>query len=206
MKAYDINKYVGIWNRPTWSVDTRHILWVYKMLMSGYFRGHTLEIGSLHGAVTSAFVEALVEGRIDHSNHIDIEIQKEIWQLQSLTKKMNVFQCTSREYFQTYPTLKHSFVFIDGDHSYETGVMETEALLNTKPLCVMAHDTSTSVAKPGTADGPAYIKHAFQTHKDYYCLEDNRQRDNEVTWRGMFLATTSKPIFDYAKEALLEIQ
>src|SRR5262249_2650175 len=142
---------------------------------------------------------------LKQSMHIDICVRPELKLIVEPSPTMDWKEISSKDFFQINKR-QYDFVFIDGDHSLDAGIIETDAMLEIRPLCIMAHDTSTSVAKPGTADGPAHLKQTFQTHPDYFCLEDNRQRSGEVTWRGMFLATRSMDVLQFAKERLREIQ
>ena len=201
---YDLTPYSKIWDCPQASVDRRHLFWLYDVLASGLFH-NALEIGCLNGASSTAFVEALNQQAVEHATFCDIDLRPSLFDV--------LQRCHVRERIRTFggrsadllrDRCEFDFVFVDGDHRLETVREEVELLLRTKPVCVMAHDTSADPAGFDHCEGPMYLKWRFQTTPPYLCLEENARRAAEQTCRGMFLATTSADVFRHAQSSLLK--
>lgn len=203
IEPYDLAQYPGIWEFPPASIDRRHLFWMYDVLMAGGFQ-HALEIGCLYGASSTAFVEAINLGRLQNATFCDLDIQPSLQSTLATCRvphRSRVRECRSVDVLSE-PESGFDFVFVDGDHSLETVQAEVQLLLKRQPVCVMAHDTSAQISGLPDCDGPPFLKWAFQTTAPYLCLEDNALRPNELTQRGMFLATTSEEVFEHARTSL----
>lgn len=188
--------------RHEWTVDRRHIDWVYDLVISGRF-ATGLEIGSFNGAVSSAFIEAVNQRALGEAMFCDPNTQAGLFRMMS--------RCRYPERLRTYAGRsvdllrkgsRYDFVFIDGNHGFSTVWEELELLLKSPPKCLMAHDTSSGAAGIPGCDGAAYLKWRLQTLPGYLCLEDNFLRTGERTERGLFLATTDREVFEMARESL----
>lgn len=200
--AYSFDDYAHVWDRADWSMDKRHIYWMYDVLRSRKW-GKTLEIGSLHGATATAFVEATNRGHIERSYFCDVEItiglKKTLAHLRE-PERAEMLSCRGARALRDHGPF--DFVFVDGDHSLRTITEETQILLRQHTLCVMAHDTSATTAGYPYCEGPQHLKQEFQTHADYFCLEDNATREGESTGRGLFFASRDPVLFSAAKPLL----
>lgn len=199
---FDLARYPRIWECPQASLDPRHIYWLYDVLASGYFR-RALEIGCLNGASSTAFVEAINRGALGHATFCDLDVRdtlKAVLSHCTVPERITTFSGRSTELLQYQA--EFDFVFVDGDHRLETVRAETDLLLQHRPLCVMAHDSCAQAAGMADCEGVPYLKWRFQTMAPYLCLEDSAMRAGELTHRGLFLATTSREVFEIARTSL----
>lgn len=198
---YDLDRFANIWDNPEWSVDRRHIYLLYDILREGGFRS-ALEIGSLHGACSTAFVEAINRNHLQRVVLCDTTIRPSVRAIASespVSDRIKLLQCRSADALKSEP---FDFVFVDGDHLLATVKEEVDLLEQLRPMCVMAHDTNSAVAGLPGCEGPQYLKERFQSMSGYYCLEDCTFRKGERTHRGMFLATTSVHLYAAAKQLI----
>ncbi len=201
LAPFDFGTYPHVWRKPEWSVDRRHIYWLYDLLASGRIRT-ALEIGCLHGATSAAFVEALNRGKLEHGIFCDVEI------LPALRETLD--RCADQERIRIFTGMSvdlldaggsFDMVFIDGDHRLEAVSAELKRLLRMRPRCIMAHDTNTTAAGHRDCEGPTYLKHRLQA-LGWFCLEDSLPRRGERTHRGMFFATTDPDLYEIARASL----
>jgi hypothetical protein len=200
--AYDFGAYPHGWQKPEWSTDRRHIEWIFDLLASGKFKTG-LEIGCLHGAISSAFVEAVNRDALQQATFCDIDFKpafRETLAQCRHTERLWPFAGRSADLLRQGGG--YDFVMIDGDHRLTPVWEELEALLRLAPKCIMAHDTSATPAGYSECEGPGYLKWRLQTTPGFFCLEDNFVRRGEATERGMFLATTDLEVFEIARSSL----
>ncbi|HUQ69982.1 MAG TPA: class I SAM-dependent methyltransferase [Planctomycetaceae bacterium] len=194
--------YPRIWECPQASVDPRHIFWLFDLLNAARFR-QALEIGCLNGASSTAFVEAINRGTLGYATFCDIDIRETLQDVLSQCRHPHqTATFTGRSADLLRQKTGFDFVFVDGDHRLETVREEVDLLLEQRPICVMAHDTSAQIIGLEGCGGLPYLKWRFQTAAPYLCLEDNAPRPGERTQRGMFLATTSTDVFEIARASL----
>ncbi len=95
----------------------------------------------------------------------------------------------------------YDFIFVDGGHSLESVVPELSHLLRLRPLCVMAHDTTAMEAgyKASEFEGSHRLAQTFMYAPGYQYLEDYKDREGELTHRGLFFATTDRGLYDIAE-------
>lgn len=199
---YDFAQYGHVWKSPGWSVDKRHIYWMHDILASRRW-GKTLEIGSLHGATATAFVEAANAGHIERAYFCDVNVKPGLEKTlgrQREPERRRILRCRSAEALAEHGPF--DFVFVDGDHRLPTVIEETRLLLEQGTPCVMAHDTSSHVSGIRDCEGPQHLKLNFQATAPYLCLEENYRRGGEATHRGMFFATRDAELFETARECL----
>lgn len=199
---FDVGAYPQVWQKPGWSVDLRHIYWLYDVLASGGVET-ALEIGCLHGATSMAFVEALNAGALRRATFCDVKVLPSLRKTLSRSiapSRMRIFEGISVDLLDEGGAF--DLVFIDGDHSLETVSAELERILKLPPRCIVAHDTTAAAAGFSNCEGPAYLKHQLQV-LGWLCLEDAMPRSGELTHRGMFFATTDPALYEIARASLV---
>lgn len=185
-------------DEPVIAMDKRHIYLLHDILCAGHFRS-ALEIGCAYGASTTAFVQAMKVIPEMRVTLCDIFITKSVKGMtQDCGDRLVTLQTPSVEVLES--PREFDFICVDGAHDMATVSAETELLLQRKPLVVMAHDTSATLAGYEKAEGAEYLKRRFMLEPGYLCLEDNLFRDSEATERGLFFATTSEVMFSIAQE------
>jgi hypothetical protein len=197
---FDWAAYPQVWKKREWSVDRRHIHWMFDILVSGKIRT-ALEIGCLHGATSAAFVEALNRGTLEHATFCDVVIEPALRKTLSRCAdqgKIRIFEGRSVDLLDGGGS--YDLVFIDGDHHLEAVEEELERVLRLQPLCIFAHDTSALGVGYPECEGPAYLKHRLQS-LGWLCLEDSLSRRGENTRRGMFFATIDQDMYAVARES-----
>lgn len=199
-ERYDLDRYPDIWTNPEWSVDRRHIFWLYDVLCAGRFR-NALEIGSLHGACSTAFVEAVNQGHLQRATLCDTQIRPSVRRMVNDSHHPNRIRLFEGRSVDVLASAPFDFVFVDGDHLLATVKEEMDQLERLRPVCVMAHDTNSTAAGIPGCEGPQYLKERFKS-LGYHCLEDCKTRPGEGTQRGMFLATTSREVLEAAKQVV----
>ncbi len=199
---YSLEPYPFVWECPPANIDRRHLYWLSDVLSSGLFQ-NALEIGCLDGASSTAFVNAINCGRLERATFCDLQIRNSLRRvLSTCDDPSRVTTFEGRSVDMLTQGLSYDFVFVDGDHGWETVAEEVEWLLKHPPICVMAHDTGVKQAGIPGCEGPPYLKWRFQTTAPYWCLEESAVRHQEATFRGMFLATTSPAVLEVARESL----
>jgi len=172
------------WHEPSMCADIRHIAAIRDLLMSGLF-SKALEVGVWTGASAAAFCAALDHRVIDRYHACDVGLQKQFFDVIGnrevcLHQKASV-ECLADERHQW------DVIFLDGDHSLETGKQEIELVLAKNPRCVILHDVcSTAVGYPG-CEGPRYM-HEKLVAEGWRCVVDNLDRPGERTNRGLLMA------------------
>ncbi len=201
LAPYDLDAYPDVLQHLEWSVDRRHIYWLYDVLASGRIRT-AVEIGCLHGATSTAFVEALNRGKLDHATFCDIAILPSLRETAARAAdphKVRIFQGPSVDLLDEGRT--YDFAFLDGDHRLEAVSAELDRLLRTRTRCIMAHDTNATAAMYRECEGAASLKHRLQA-LGWHCLEDSLPRPGEKTHRGMFFATRDPDLLECARASL----
>lgn len=201
LAPFDFRQYPHIWKMPDWTVDKRHIYWMYDILASGNIRT-ALEIGSLYGASSTAFVEAINHGALQHATFCDTTVTPELEEaLQQCVfpDRVHMFEGRAADLLRSGASF--DYVFVDGDHSFEAVHEELDLILQMRPRVIMAHDTSATGSGFAVCEGPTYLKHRLQT-LGWYCLEDALPREHERTHRGMFFATTDPVLFSIARASM----
>lgn len=201
LDPFDFKDYAHVWKIPEWSLDRRHILWLYDVLVSGRIRT-ALEIGSLYGAASSAFVEAVNSGQLHHATFCDTIVTSELRRTVDRCvdqRRVRIFEGTSLDLLDEGE--RYDLVFIDGDHRLETVNAEMQRLLRVPPSCIVAHDTSATGAGIADCEGPASLKQMLQ-RAGWLCLEDAVPRRDERTHRGLFFATTDPVLYDIVRGAM----
>ncbi len=201
LAPFDLGAYPQVWRLPAWSVDRRHIYWLYDILASGPIKT-ALEIGCLHGATSTAFVEAINAGRLEHATFCDIDIRQELRQTVAKCihpERTRVVECDSVVLLDE--GRPYDLVLLDGDHRLPAVTAEVERLVKMRPLCIVAHDTSAIVGRYTRCEGPAYLKQRLQT-LGWLCLEDALPRAGEMTHRGLFVATADPEFYEVIRAAM----
>lgn len=180
------------------AMDKRHVYLLHDILCAGHFRS-ALEIGCAYGASTTAFVmamRAIPEMRV---TLCDIFISESVKQLtKDCGERLTILQTPSVEVLES--PREFDFILVDACHDMKSVAAEVDRLIPRKPLCLMAHDTSATLAGYPESEGAEYLKRRFMLEPGYLCLEDNLTRESEATERGLFFATTSEALFSVAQQ------
>lgn len=194
----------GIWTRvehdKPFAIDLRHADWMHDVLQYGFNK--CLEIGSHKGTSLCTFLEAKQAGKIQELHVAEPVILHEL--LRVVGGISVTYHRRGVDALRTVPGF--DFVHVDGDHTLKVVREEIDEILKAGVPTIMAHDTNSTAIGVGLCEGAHLLKQTFMTHPDFYCLEDNMLRENEITHRGMFFATKDREVWQYAKECLREIQ
>lgn len=192
--------YSRVFAVPEQAIDPRHIYTVHEILANGGFK-RALEIGCLNGASATAFVEAMKLDEELQSYFCDITISGSLWQvLFDGDMSRTIVSCQpSVGILRDGP--EFDFVLVDGAHDLENVRQEFDLLMQRKPRCIMAHDTSAIENGYEVAEGPQFLRDQLIADPDYFCLEDSACRNGELTDRGLFFATTDESLLEIARQA-----
>jgi hypothetical protein len=144
-----------------------------------------VEIGSYHGASTSALVEALNQGLIGHLHVVEIrpnEFLRRVLAMASDSSKVTLHTCP----FWEVSIDRVHLVFIDGDHKWPAVGDAMRALtLGAEIICM--HDSQSYPSIPGTW-GAKLAAGMLKDCKDRHWFEDCESRNGWMTHRGFFVS------------------
>jgi hypothetical protein len=180
--TFDMKKYPVPAQRDQ-SMDDRHI-YALHTAACGEWDGSRIavEIGSFKGHSTTALVEALNIGKLDHLHVIETSPTDELRAVLSLADPNKIT-------LHTVPSWEASisnadFVFIDGDHRWPALLDTLKALAwGAKVICM--HDSSAWPKLPHCW-GAWNAAQALKGFEDRTWTEDNESRPGEHTYRGFF--------------------
>lgn len=172
---------------PTWHetgmcADARHIACL-REICRGWPWKHALEVGVWTGCSTVAFL-----GSIDTFTACDVGWTEEFRKVIH-GRKVRLAQRRSVEVLAGKED--YELIFLDGDHSLETGREEAAHILRRQPRCVVAHDINSANVGFGNCEGPAYLMDELRAD-GWQILTDMKDRPGEMTKRG-FMAATKDP-------------
>ena len=195
----------GVWSRVdhdrVTGIDLLHADWLHDVLQYGFRK--VLEIGSHKGASLAAILQSKLAGKVAEVHIAEPNVLPELLRV---TGDIPVTIHNRRGVDVLRETPDFDFVWVDGDHTVPVVREEVEQLLRHGTRTIMAHDTNSTAIGTGLCEGAHYLKQVFMGHPDYYCLEENKVRENLWTARGMFFASKSRKIWQFAKAALRGIQ
>lgn len=196
--------YAGCYNLPEVAADARHVFMIYDVLCSWPFES-ALEIGSFNGATATAFVEAIRSGRGLGKRGIatfcDVSITDSLVDVVRHCHLPDRVRVTPQPSWQVLDSeIPFDFIYVDAAHDIDSVSLELKRLLKRRPQCVMAHDTSATLAGYSKCEGAALLAQTFREQADYFCIEDNTDRFGERTHRGLFLATRNLGLRERAAE------
>lgn len=179
-------------------MDKRHIYLMYEILRLGW--NSTLEIGCYNGASSTAFIEALNNGYVKQATFCEVSVRPSLLSVLKNAKDPSKVRLSKSPSWQVLDVAEEfDFIFLDAAHDAESVAIETRKLLRRRPMCLMAHDTNSTAAGFSHCEGALALKEAFYAQDDYLCLEDAVERPDELTHRGLFLATTSVEVYASAR-------
>lgn len=191
--------YAGCYRDGLAAMDKRHVFLLHEILLAWPFKW-VVELGSFAGASSTAFVEAINRGASLTATFSEVSIQDSLVDVLKNCKDMSRIRLTRMPSWMVLDTDEpFDFVFVDAAHDMDTVSLEVKKLLRRRPLCVMAHDTSSTDNGHSKCEGAKFLADTFRSQSDYLCLEDNRRRAGERTERGLFFATKDKGLFEIAK-------
>lgn len=175
-------QWIPSWHDTGNCMDRRHILWLYEVLKrTGVKR--TLEIGVYSGASSAAFVHA----EIPDAHFCDITARKDAMSV--IEGKGTFWQMPGVEVLRKSEPF--DLVFVDGNHALDAVKEEVDALLAKPPRIVVAHDINSTVAGYPHCEGAHYLWETLQ-REGWSCTVDAKERGpQELTKRGMLVATCS---------------
>jgi hypothetical protein len=176
-------------------MDRRHIYILREVLDVGFEL--PLEIGCANGASTTAFMEAHKDCPFKGLTLCDPIITEPVLKMAQEGSRIRIEQTTSLDALDSF--VPFDFICCDGRHDLDYMREEVRRLERRRPRCLMAHDTSATIAGYPHAEGAEFLRRTFATKEGYYALEDNYRRPGEQTERGLFLATTCPNTFQMAK-------
>jgi hypothetical protein len=182
IRQHDMAKYDYTFSSKGMSMDARHINMLYNILINGDFK-NVLEIGSFHGASTTAFVEAMKIKSDLNVSICDIVVHPPLRTL--------LESCQTKERVRFYNTYSknvingsYDLIFVDGDHTFNTVKEEVDLLLKHNVETILAHDTNAQIAGYALCEGSHYLGVTLKRLYDW--CEDVKDRPNELTKRGFF--------------------
>jgi hypothetical protein len=175
------------WWEPVMSMDARHIAMLRAISLIGGWEA-ALEIGVWKGGSSVAWTDALRTGRLKSYTACDVGFQPEFHAACPMVedRPARLMEMTGEEALAgpDYWDL----IFVDGDHSLETGKAETPHLIRRQPKCLIAHDTRAAEAGFANCEGPAYLREQLVAD-GWRIFEDAIDRPGEKTHRGFLAAT-----------------
>lgn len=196
------------YDHAEWAIDVRHVMILYNLLLVADF-GRVLEIGTHMGASTAAFLKA--QCRKHFELHLcDLSFKSHIRRLCDdgvAAGRIFLHECPSVEYLSEAPCF--DFVFLDGSHIAEHVMNEFELLSMNGIDSILLHDHRTQLLsdfkdKPWF-DGAYFLSERLRHSRNWYCVEDVMQRQNELTDRGLFFATKRQDLYKMMRAVFDEI-
>ena len=188
--TYDMSKY-PLFPSEWAQMDERHIYALHTAACSDWQGSRiAVEIGSWKGRSTTALIEALNNGRLDHLHIIEIRPTPELHQV--ITCANDPSKVTLHTVSSWDAKIKNAdFVFIDGDHKWAAAFDTLRAITwGAKVICM--HDTQAH-PRCGGCWGSAIVGQLMKDDKDWSWEEDCEDRPNEKTFRGFFVARKNDP-------------
>lgn len=184
--TYDMKKY-PLFESEWMQMDDRHIYQLHAAACSPWEIGSRIavEIGPWKGRTTTALIEALNIGALDHLHIIEINPTPELH---------TVLECANdpaRVTLHAVPSIDaeipHAdFVFIDGDHGWMAFGDTLQALAwGAKVICM--HDTQSYPRLP-ECWGSYHAARVVKQFGGWSWEEDSEDRHDEKTFRGFLIA------------------
>ena len=193
-------------DHPDWITDKRHVEIIFQFLMQTDLQ-RVAELGSYTGFSTAAFIEALNQGKNFKLHLSEISPTKQLRNLISMCDKPDnvVFhEQAGRDVLQKWRDF--DLVFVDANHSIEGAGGELLMMLRNNTQNIMDQDTNLmNLAEQSEAEGSELIAKVLSSHRDYFSIEDKKEREGERTDRGFFFASREQENYDIAKNIFEEL-
>lgn len=182
---YDMTKYPLV--KSEWmQMDDRHIYMLHEAACSDWQGTRiAVEIGPWKGRTTTALIEALNLGKLDHLHIIETTVTNELLKVIDCAKdKSKVTIHTKPSWSIEIP--KADFVFVDGDHRWPALADTLRAVTwGAKVICM--HDTR-AYPKLKECWGSFCAAKLLRESNEWVCTEDSEDRKGEKTFRGFLVA------------------
>lgn len=188
--SYDMAKYPMF--PSEWAqMDDRHTYMLHEAACSDWVGSRiAVEIGSWKGRTTTALIEALNMGKLDHLHIIEIKPTQELKEVIGYAKdptKVTLHTVSSWD----AKIENADFVFIDGDHRWPA-LLDTLRALTWDAKVICMHD-SQAFPRIQSCWGSWQAARLMKDHKDWTWEEDCADRADEKTFRGFFVARKIQP-------------
>jgi hypothetical protein len=152
-----------------------------------------VEVGSYHGASTSALIEALNKGLIGHLHVVEIkpnDVLRRVLSMASDPSRVTLHTCP---FWEISLDAVH-LVFIDGDHKWPA-VGDAMRALTLGASVIYMHDSQSYPSIPGTW-GAKLAASMLKDCKDRHWFEDCVPRSGWMTHRGFFVSVPRSVCLD----------
>ena len=183
--TYDLTKYPLV--QSEWmQMDDRHIYMLHEAAKLPWKGTRVaVEIGPWKGRTTTALIEAINLGKLDHLHIIETTPTPELYQVIACAtdpSKVTLHNVPSWK----VPIEKADFVFVDGDHRWPALADTLRAVTwGAKVICM--HDTQ-SYPKLKDCWGSFLAARMLRQSGEWDCTEDSVEREGEKTFRGFLIA------------------
>lgn len=178
---------IPAWHETGMCMDARHVSCLREICLGQEWE-RALEVGVWTGCSTVAFLDGLEDCAINAFAACDVGWTEEFLKL-TAGRNITYLQQPSVDVLGT--ERDYDLIFLDGDHSLQTGIDEARHILRRQPRCVIAHDVNSSAVGFGNCEGPAHLL-AELRRDGWTCIVDQKDRPGEMTKRG-FMAATKDP-------------
>lgn len=179
--TFDMGKY-PLTGETDWAMDDRHIYKLHDAAISPWQGSRVaVEIGSHKGRSTTALIEALNSGRLDHLHIVEPNVgQQLLTVLDAIVDKTKL--TVHRSPACDTNILRADFVFIDGRHDWWAVSDALRALVwGAKVICL--HDI-TAYPRHRGCWGAHHAAQALKIAKNRVWTQDSEDRPGEHTWVG----------------------
>lgn len=198
MLQLDFEKYRYTRSIPAWCVDERHTTMLFNIVMECDFK-KILEVGCLDGSTAAAYVEALDRGKHFELHLCDVEIRPALARvIESCKYRERIVLRNEPSWSVIDPT--YDFVFVDADHRLEGAGRDVDRLLECDTPTVAAHDINATRAGYEGCEGAQLLGRVYSRLEGYRHCEDCAVRPDELTHRGLFLASRNAQVYEVAAQ------
>lgn len=186
------------WNQNEWAhlahpddggqlhhMDAMHVNMIYEFLARNEFKD-VVEVGCKYGYSTSAFIQALREGKGFRFTCIDICITDDLRQT-CAGHDVRLLQMDSRDGLQICRNT--DCLCIDGYHFWENVGCELAIAMRYGVKTIIAHDVSDC-----SEDGPKRMLEQLRRFGDWDIFVEDKMRPGLITHRGIMFATCDRKV------------
>ena len=203
MLDFDRYKFTKDCDHPDWLMDDRHIEVMHEFVMNCDL-DRVIEIGCYSGYSTIALIEAINKGKKFKLHLSEYNVTKQLKTLISMCKHPDqVILHTQKSKHVLEKWTDFDLAVIDGDHSVKGAGTDLLFILRHSIPNVFAHDTNVYAfdQMQHPCLGAELIHRTLSNHREYSVFEDSKERESELTHRGLFFASSSDENWLIAKSA-----